>query len=124
MPWSKAPGKPLWSYLGGGGVDDVWAADLNGDGLDEVIIGYNGGTGVHVLDHSGKLLWKNTAVANVWHVDAGNFAGDGRPAVVTTSAAGKVHLLQADGRHCGTWSQVFTEYGANLATARPGVPLA
>ena len=80
-------------------MDDVWAADLNGDGLDEVIIGYNGRTGLHVLDNTGKLLWKNTDIANVWHVAAGSVDGDDRPAVVTTSADGKVHIFNAEGKH-------------------------
>ncbi len=94
----SADGKLLWSYAEGDGVDDVWAADLNGDGLDEVIIGYNGRTGLHVLDNTGKLLWKNTDVANVWHVAAGNVVGDARPVVVTASAAGKVHIFNAEGK--------------------------
>lgn len=94
----SADGKLLWSY-DEAAVDDVWAADLNGDGLDEVIIGYNGHTGLHVLDSTGKLLWKNTDVGNVWHVDAGNVDGDARPAVVTTSGAGKVHVFDAEGKH-------------------------
>jgi hypothetical protein len=95
----SADGKLLWSYAGGDGVDDVWAADLNGDGLDEVIIGYNGRTGLHVLDSTGKLLWKNTNLSNVWHVAAGNVDAEARPAVVTTSGAGKVHFFNAEGKH-------------------------
>ena len=113
-------GKPLWSYAGGDAVDDVWAADLNGDGLDEVIIGYNGGTGLHVLDNTGKLLWKNTDVANVWHVDAGNVDGDAWPAVVTTSADGKVHIFNAKGEHLRNLEPGF--YGNMVRTwQQPGV---
>jgi outer membrane lipoprotein-sorting protein len=95
----NAKGKLLWSYAVGEGVDDVWAADLNGDGRDEVIIGYNGRTGLHVLDSTGRLLWKNNDVKNVWHVAAANVDGDARPVVVTTSAVGKVHIFNAEGKH-------------------------
>jgi outer membrane protein assembly factor BamB len=94
----SSDGKLLWSYAVGEGVDDVWAADLNGDGRDEVIIGYNGRTGLHVLDNTGRLLWKNTDIGNVWHVAAGKVDGDALPVVVTTSAAGKIHVFDAEGK--------------------------
>ncbi len=90
-------GTNLWTEDGGQGVDDVWAADLDHDGLDEVIIGYNGGTGFHVLDHDGVRRWENTDLGNVWHVNAGDVDGDGTTEVVTTSAAGQVHIFAPDG---------------------------
>jgi len=90
-------GKELWSYGLAGGIDDVWAADLNGDGTDEVIVGFNGGTGLHVLDSEGQLLWKSVGIANVWHVCAGNVWGGDTAQVVTTSAAGDVHVFSSDG---------------------------
>lgn len=111
-----ADGRLLWSYAEGD-VDDVWAADLNGDGLDEVIIGYNGGTGLHVLDGTGKLLWRNTNLRNVWHVAAGNLDGGARPAVVTTSAAGKVHIFNAEGKHLRDLEPGF--YGNMVRTWQP-----
>ena len=89
-------GKQLWSYPSG--IDDVWASDLDGDGSDEVIVGYNGFTGLHVLDSKGQLLWKTTGIGNVWHVCAGNVWGEGKPQVVTTSAAGQVHVFGSDGK--------------------------
>lgn len=91
-------GKHLWSYPRETGIDDIWARDLNGDGSDEVIIGYNGGTGLHVLNDMGKRLWKSTANGNVWHVCAGDVLGEGKPQVVTTSAAGTVHLFDGKGK--------------------------
>src|SRR5262249_48332879 len=93
-------GKELWAYPGARSVaiDDVWAADLDGDGLDETIIGYNAGAGVDVVDNEGKLLWKSTAIGDVWHVHAGAALGDGHRQVVTSSAAGNVHVFGRDGR--------------------------
>ena len=91
-------GKQLWSYPGRDGIDDVWAFDVNGDGSDEVIIGHNGETGLHVLDGMGQLLWKSTAIGNVWHVCAGDVLGVGKPQVVTTSAEGAVHVFDGDGK--------------------------
>lgn len=88
----------LWDYSVGDGIDDVWPADLDGDGQDEVIIGFNGGTGLHVLDQRGKPLWKYTQIGNVWHVTGGDVDGDGIAEVVTTSAEGIVHLFDAVGK--------------------------
>jgi thiol-disulfide isomerase/thioredoxin len=92
---SRADGTKLWEETGGEGIDDVWPADLDGDGRDEVIVGYNGATGLHVFGPDGKRLWKRTDLGNVWHVTAGDLDGDGRLEVVTTSAQGKVHVFAA-----------------------------
>jgi hypothetical protein len=95
-----ASGKTLWSYPEAGtlsGRDDVWPVDLDGDGSDEVVVGYNGGTGLHVLSSQGKLIWKSTTIGNVWHVSAGDVRGNGKTQVVSTSALGKVHIFSDDG---------------------------
>jgi hypothetical protein len=91
-------GKKLWGYQGGAAINDVWASDLNGDGSDKVIIGHNGDGGLHVLDGTGKLLWKSIAIGNVWHVCAGDVLGVGKPQVVATSAEGKVHIFDGGGK--------------------------
>lgn len=96
---SDTNGTTLWTYTDGQGVDDVWAADLNGDGFDEVIVGYNGGGGVHVVDNQGKRLWKYDKIGNVWHVCAGDLNRDNEVEVVTTSAEGKVYVFDAEGNN-------------------------
>jgi peroxiredoxin len=96
---ANVDGNQIWSYPQGDGIDDVWAADLDGDGQDEVIVGFNGGTGLHVLDAAGKPRWKNTDLGNVWHVSAGDMDGDGTLEVVTTSAQGDAHVFAANGEH-------------------------
>ena len=102
-----ADGQVLWESTGGQGIDDVWPADLDGDGRDEVIVGYNGATGVHVFDFDGVPRWKNPDLGNVWHVCAGDVNGDGKMDVVSTSAQGKVHL--------------FDDKGAMTKTLDPGL---
>lgn len=98
-PWgpsvlaSRVDGTKVWEETGGQGVDDVWAADLDGDGVDEAIVGYNGSTGLHVFAADGQRRWQRTDMGNVWHVTAGDLDGDGKPEVVTTSARGKVHVF-------------------------------
>ena len=64
----------------GEGIDDVWAADLDGDGIDEVIVGYNGGAACMFFAADGKRLWKRTDLANVWHVNSVCAASSGRGA--------------------------------------------
>lgn len=99
-------GKLLWNYpsTASTGIDDVWAADLNGDQSDEVIVGFNGGTGLHVLNGTGALQWDSnsggraTGIGNVWHVSAGDLRGQSAPEVIATSAGGRVHVFSADGR--------------------------
>jgi thiol-disulfide isomerase/thioredoxin len=113
-PWGpsvaalKGDGTKLWEEVGGQGVDDVWAADLDGDGADEAIVGYNGATGLHVFSPEGKRLWKRTDLGNVWNVTAGDLDGDGKLEVVTTSAGGKVYRFAA-------------KDGTPLTTLEPGI---
>ena len=91
-------GDRLWSYNVPDGVDDVWVSDVDGDKMDEVVVGYNGRSGVHVLDGNGRLRWKYTGIGNVWKVAAGDVLGLGTPQVVTTSALGHIHIFNgADG---------------------------
>jgi hypothetical protein len=98
----SSTGQVLWSYPGADepltGLDDVWPVDLNGDNVDEIVIGFNGGTGVRVIDAQGKLLWQSATIGNVWHVAGGKVRGDGSTSVVTTSARGQVHVFTADGK--------------------------
>lgn len=97
-------GKPLWVYAKPEGVDDVWIADLDGapgDHFDEVIVGYNGGAGVHAVNRDGKSRWINNEIGNVWHVTAGFPDDKGVPQVVTTSAQGVVHIFSATGASVG-----------------------
>ena len=93
---SDLAGRELWSRQRG--VNDVWICDLDNDGADEVIAGYNGGIGLHVLNGKGELLWKSTDVANIWHVCAGPMAAGGQPQVICTAADGKVHIFGSDGK--------------------------
>jgi hypothetical protein len=90
-------GNHLWSYPGATGIDDVWTSDLDGDQSDEVIVGYNGRTGVHVIDGKGQFRWASTAIGNVWHVTAGDVLGQGRPQIVTTGGWPSLHIFSGDG---------------------------
>jgi thiol-disulfide isomerase/thioredoxin len=115
---SSVEGTKLWEETGGQGVDDVWAADLDGDEVDEAIVGYNGATGLHVFSADGKRLWSRTDLGNVWHVTAGDLDGNGKPEVVTTSAQGNVHVFSAgDGKPLRTLDAGLY---ANMVRTAPG----
>jgi peroxiredoxin len=115
----KGDGTKLWEEAGGQGIDDVWAADLNGDGADEAIIGYNGATGLHVFSPDGKRLWTRTDMGNVWNVTAGDLDGDGKLEVVSTSAQGKVHVFAAkDGTPLTTLDPGIYATKVRVATGR------
>jgi hypothetical protein len=119
---SKVDGTKLWQETGGQGIDDVWAADLDGDGVDEVIVGYNGSTGLHVFAADGKRLWQRNDIGNVWHVTAADLDHDGKPEVVTTSAQGKVHVFSAgDGKPLRT---LDARLYANMIRTAPGRAIA
>jgi hypothetical protein len=90
-------GNQLWTYPHATGIDDVWTSDLDGDQSDEVIVGFNGDTGVHVIDGKGQLQWASTAIGGVRQVTAGDVLGQGRPQIVTTGRGVGFHIFSGDG---------------------------
>ena len=71
-------GERLWRLESEHAFDDVQVADLDGDGSDEIVIGYNGLGGLEVRDADGRRLWHVAELGNVWSVAAGDVTGDGR----------------------------------------------
>lgn len=91
-------GKELWSYGGSKGLapDDSAAGDLDGNGEMEFAVGFNGGTGIHLLDSKGKKIWEKKD-ANVWHVEMADVSGHGPLQIVHSNAAGKLIVRDKDG---------------------------
>ena len=80
------------------GVGDVQIADLNGDGVLEIAVGYHGLVGVKGVAPDGKTLWTNRSVANVLGMAVGSpdaakgrklFATNDQSSLAVIDAAGK-----------------------------------
>ena len=90
-------GELLWTHdTPDAGILDVGAADLDGDGESEVVVGFVGWTGVLVIGPDGQPRWRDTSIGNVWNVTAGRQAGEVR--VMTTSASGQVSVFSGGGQ--------------------------
>ena len=79
-------------------MDGAHWGDLDGDGTDELIVGLNGGGGLHAVSAEGKTLWSVKSLANVWN-QAVVPAAKGRPArIFATEAGGTVRVYDAQGK--------------------------
>ncbi len=79
----------LWTHEGNVG-HFPWAYDINGDGFDEVMAGYD------MLDHNGKIMWSCKDLTD--HADClwtGDVNGDGKKEIVVGGSV--TCLYDADG---------------------------
>lgn len=100
-----AEGVPLWvSRPAEDGINEVFAVDVDGDGLDELFVGHNGRGGVRLLDAEAAPLWHVQDATNVWHVAAADVDGDGVPELVGTSGSAGVHVRDVSGKRLETFT--------------------
>lgn len=91
-------GRRVWTYGGGlSGVDDAAIGDLEGDGRLDVVVGFNGGGGVHRVDDGGHMVW-GQADGNVWRVAFVDTEGTGRLMIVHSNADGLLTIRDDTGR--------------------------
>lgn len=91
-------GKLIWKYAAGeNGIDDMVSDDLDGDGLPEYAVGFNGGGGIHLLNNQGKKLWEFRD-GNVWHVEMADINGDGHKNIVHSNAGGQITVRDKQGK--------------------------
>jgi len=73
----------------------VAAADVDGDGADELLVGTEEGAVFCVC--KGEILWQHAADGRINALACADVDGDGRPEVIAGSADHHVYLLGADG---------------------------
>ncbi|MDA0748280.1 MAG: PQQ-binding-like beta-propeller repeat protein, partial [bacterium] len=88
--------KELWAYRDGGAILSVHAADLDGDGVAEVVAGGRG-TSVCAVK-GGKTLWQFATGGEVRSVWAADLEKDGKTEVIAGSADTKVYVLDHKGK--------------------------
>ena len=91
-------GQERWSYAGGflNGIDDSVGGVWGDRGSLQVVIGFNGGGGIILVDNEGKKIWQK-ADANVWHVEILDVHGDGQKEILHSNAGGQLLVRDASG---------------------------
>lgn len=87
-------GNTLWTYEAGAMQPFPTVADLDQDGLDEVIIA---GAKLVVLQHDGTVRWQAELPLTASAV-AGNLIGDAAPEIVAVAGNGQVTAFSGDGQ--------------------------
>lgn len=105
-------GTQLWEKENSMGIDDVDFADLDGDGAQELIVGFNGMAGISVYEGTGSRRWSSKKIANVWSVSSVPGDQEKERRVIATSAEGKVNYFNSKG---ALVSSKFPLYYSHLA---------
>jgi hypothetical protein len=91
-------GQEVWNYSGGvmNGVDDSTVGEVGENGKSTVVVGFNGGGGLVLVNSQGKKIWQRPE-SNVWHVETLDIKGDGHREILHTNARGELLVRNATG---------------------------
>jgi hypothetical protein len=90
-------GRVTWRSGGASqGVDDSVSGDVGGDGQLSVAVGFNGSSGVSLLDGQGRTQWTKED-ANVWHVEMLDINGDRHDKILHSNAKGQLLVRNENG---------------------------
>lgn len=112
----KGDGRVLWHYETDNWVWNVCAADLDGDGSDELIAG-TGSNRVLAISADGQAMWSHLTAGSIMSLYAADLDGDGRAEVVAGSEDNRAYLLSGDGSlrwYYDTGRDVSAVCGADL----------
>jgi hypothetical protein len=88
-------GQEVWNYPGElSGVDDSTVAEVGPDGKSTVVVGFNGGGGLILINSQGKKIWQKPE-SNVWHVETLDIKGDGHREMLHSNARGELLVRNA-----------------------------
>lgn len=91
-------------------VGDVQLADVDRNGDDDLLVGYRGVQGVHMVTRDGRRRWSNRAVFEVTRLAMAP-AEDGQMATLVASAEALTAVLDARGQDRGRWPQESGAFG-------------
>jgi len=89
-------GMQVWEYGGRSGVNCMSAGDMDGDGMLEFAVGFNGGGGIHLLNSNGDKMWEQPG-GNIWHTEIVDVSGDGLMRIIHSDAGGRMAVRDRDG---------------------------
>lgn len=110
-------GKELWSYPSSSGVDGAHWGNITGDGNDEMIIGMNGGGGLHAVSAEGKKLWEYSKLGNVWNQAIVPARMNSPVMIFATEAGGSINVFDANGKLIRTF-RPKGEYFSRMSAVR------
>ena len=112
----------LWRWEAPGSVPAVAAADLDGDGTAEVLVGSGPAPGtVSALTAGGELLWQREVSGGVWALAAGDLDGDEIPELLAGADDGVITLIDPDGCLRGTFATGARAHGLRVVVLNPDV---
>ncbi len=95
-------------------------ADLDGDGVKELIYGTYGGAVRCQSTASAELLWERDLGVFPFALAVADADGDGRPEVYAATADGALHAFNADGLKSWAFCSPLPLYDVAVARLRPG----
>ena len=109
-------GDVLWQFsLGNFTMSGVAAADIDGDGLPDVIAATLDGYAYALRGKDGTLLWKAPITGGAWSAPVtAALEPNGPPSILITSLSGKLYVLNSR-----TGETIWTSPGSEAANAVP-----